>query len=387
MQKNPITPEYIGALPVDQLPNAINDALTQAKASGDFKGEKGEKGETGEPGPQGPQGEKGDKGDIGKPGPQGAAGMAGLPGLDGYTPIKGVDYYTQEDKAEFKTYIAEELAKWEQLEPEFVNTIEECTDTSKLYVLPDGYLYAYLNKVERTEAPELFEREASVLNKRFSGTNEITKNGYYITDYIPVDMSLSDPIILRVKGGKMWTASGDKLMLFNAGKSVIDTTYIYSDESIGSALHHRVYADGDDWCIKLGYVATTGTLEKHASYNQIAYIRINQCINSTETAIDISKVPDVSITIDAMAKTDVATGWQSTGHAFVPADCEDRIITLENTVAQIQAQEHETLTVPAFWGEAVSECITKIKALQVGRNCVTFPFFPTIIRETDMQVC
>ena len=59
MQKNPITPEYIGALPVDQLPNAINDALTQAKASGDFKGEKGEKGETGEPGPQGPQGEKG----------------------------------------------------------------------------------------------------------------------------------------------------------------------------------------------------------------------------------------------------------------------------------------------------------------------------------------
>lgn len=69
------------------LPTAINYALAQAKASGEFdgaKGEKGEKGETGETGPAGPQGETGPagaKGDTGPAGPKGADGKDGA-GMD-----------------------------------------------------------------------------------------------------------------------------------------------------------------------------------------------------------------------------------------------------------------------------------------------------------------
>jgi len=99
-------------LDADKLPEAVNDALAQAKESGEFKGdpgEKGDKGDKGDPGedgavgPQGPQGEpgkdgatgaKGDKGDKGDPGAQGPEGEPG------YTPVKGVDYYTDADKAE-----------------------------------------------------------------------------------------------------------------------------------------------------------------------------------------------------------------------------------------------------------------------------------------------
>ena len=63
----------------------------QAKLdAGTLKGEKGDKGDTGSQGSQGPQGEKGDKGE---PGPQGIQGPAGK---DGYTPIKGVDYFDGE---------------------------------------------------------------------------------------------------------------------------------------------------------------------------------------------------------------------------------------------------------------------------------------------------
>lgn len=57
-------------------------------------------------GPQGPageKGEKGDKGDTGATGPQGEkgdTGAAGSKGADGYTPVKGVDYYTDLDKTE-----------------------------------------------------------------------------------------------------------------------------------------------------------------------------------------------------------------------------------------------------------------------------------------------
>ena len=58
----------------EELPDAIEDALAQAKDSGEFDG------------PQGIQGEKGDTGDQ---------GPKGDPGDDGYTPIKGVDYFTE----------------------------------------------------------------------------------------------------------------------------------------------------------------------------------------------------------------------------------------------------------------------------------------------------
>lgn len=40
--------------------------------------------------------------------------------------------------------IIEEVAALGQVKPEFANSIEECTDTKKVYVLPDGYLYAYM---------------------------------------------------------------------------------------------------------------------------------------------------------------------------------------------------------------------------------------------------
>lgn len=73
------------------------------------QGPKGDTGETGQQGPQGetgatgPQGPKGDTGDTGPQGPKGdtgEAGPAGPAGADGYTPVKGVDYYTDADKDE-----------------------------------------------------------------------------------------------------------------------------------------------------------------------------------------------------------------------------------------------------------------------------------------------
>lgn len=103
----------VGALDADTLDIAIVDALTKAKESGEFRGEKGpkgdpgEKGDTGpqgpqgvqglqgiqgEQGPQGPQGEKGekgDKGDTGAAGPQGEKGEKGDPGEKGDTGATG----------------------------------------------------------------------------------------------------------------------------------------------------------------------------------------------------------------------------------------------------------------------------------------------------------
>ena len=81
-------------LDANKLPEAVNTALAQAKASGEFKGEKGDTGDTGHQGPQGEQ------------------GPAGPAGADGKTPVKGTDYYTEADKTEMVNAVIAALPTW-----------------------------------------------------------------------------------------------------------------------------------------------------------------------------------------------------------------------------------------------------------------------------------
>lgn len=87
-------------------------------------------------------------------------GSKGSKGDKGDSPIKGTDYFTESDKKEIKdesiVLISEELAKREQVKPEFANNIGECTDTTKLYVLPNGHFYAYMMS---TVYPEITYKE------------------------------------------------------------------------------------------------------------------------------------------------------------------------------------------------------------------------------------
>ena len=76
-----------GGVSEEQLTEAVNEALEEAKASGEFKGD------TGEPGQPGKDGE------------DGQPGKDGQPGADGYTPVRGTDYWTEADKAEIKGYV------------------------------------------------------------------------------------------------------------------------------------------------------------------------------------------------------------------------------------------------------------------------------------------
>lgn len=66
----------------------LNVTSASGTSSADLKGDKGDTGETGAqgiPGEKGDTGDKGDKGDKGDP---------------GYTPVKGVDYFTEAEKTD-----------------------------------------------------------------------------------------------------------------------------------------------------------------------------------------------------------------------------------------------------------------------------------------------
>lgn len=95
--------------------------ITDATGAHSFDVADGEQGETGPKGDTGPQGEKGDKGDTGSQGPkgdtgptgpqgpQGVQGEQGPQGEPGYTPVKGTDYWTDDDIAEIDAH-AESVA-------------------------------------------------------------------------------------------------------------------------------------------------------------------------------------------------------------------------------------------------------------------------------------
>ncbi|MBQ8004419.1 MAG: collagen-like protein, partial [Oscillospiraceae bacterium] len=74
----------------------VRNGTKGSKGDPGEKGDKGDKGNTGPQGIQGAQGERGEKGDTGE------KGERGNDGAHGYTPQRGVDYWTDEDMAEIK---------------------------------------------------------------------------------------------------------------------------------------------------------------------------------------------------------------------------------------------------------------------------------------------
>lgn len=66
------------------LPEVINTALAEAKASGAFDGKDGKDGQDGKDGKDGQNGQN---------------------GKDGYNPVRGTDYWTASDIAEIKSYV------------------------------------------------------------------------------------------------------------------------------------------------------------------------------------------------------------------------------------------------------------------------------------------
>ena len=96
-----LTANDVGAISQDDLQTATNEALAQAKASGEFDGADGA------PGPQGPQGETGPQGPKGDHGATGAQGPAGADGKSAYA--YAVDGGYTGTESEFVEKLAQEI--------------------------------------------------------------------------------------------------------------------------------------------------------------------------------------------------------------------------------------------------------------------------------------
>ena len=132
----------------EQMPQDIQDALREAKESGEFDGPQGEQGIQGEQGPQGEKGDKGEKGDPGIPGTNGRDGEKGDKGDKGEKGDTGEPFtvkMTFPSIAAMEAYVPDpEHGKPVINSGEFVmitSTVSD-PDNAKLYIKTDlGYSF------------------------------------------------------------------------------------------------------------------------------------------------------------------------------------------------------------------------------------------------------
>ena len=317
---------------------AGKDGYTPIKGVDYFDGAKGDKGDKGDTGPKGDKGDTGAQGPAGKdgytpvkgvdyfdgePGKDGKDGTNGRDGIDGRTPVKNVDYFTTEDKIEWEQYIASELAKRGQLKPEFANSLDWLKangDKSKLYVLPDNYIYSCVRKEVTTDGStvpnftNLFETAIIKEKKRYSLSGGAWK------DYTGYSIVLQIPTALV---GKSWTL---RVKPFTYNQYV----YLYggsSADTFTDSLQSFAATNGEQAItVPGGYSSKYITFATGSITNLIITANEEITYTTTEGSIEIVET------------------WASTGHAFVPADYEDRIVELEADVEVLNAQIKKTST-------------------------------------------
>ena len=238
-------------------------------------------------------------------------------------------YFTAFSAAAEKLSSVEALLKSQQLKPEFANSIEECTDTSKLYVLPDGYIYAYMATAEANYTNQI-KQSINADGTQYVGENgedgykknyrlnssggETAQAGVNVTGFI----SAGDGDTIYFKNVPYKPGAGlstEYLVIYNS--SFTQVIGVRASEDMNNVAYLvSAYTTDEN-----GYL-TSVTLNDKYGTNDMSYIRI------CATGLDNSAV----ITVNEKITESVGYSWKNTGHAFVPADYEDRILVLEKAV-------------------------------------------------------
>lgn len=269
--------------------------------------------------------------------------------------------------------------------PLFANSIDECTDTTKVYVLPDGYIYgqiktvveggaAYTNKAE--PLPDNTTDTTKWVNGyRFdSGGNPSAQAGTSLSNKVQLDRPLTAGDVIRIKGVTL-RENADRVILSvltASGTEAYPAGYFQNGAVFsGDAL---ISYDGLEDGV---YTFTIGSYGGTINYFRFAM----------PTPTDASAV--IVTVNEEIVETEPFEGyaWGNTGIPFVPADYEDRIVGLENDSTE-QAENISDLqnrmtavesgnvssTIPEYWVEYLEDKIATIKALQDagGKDCYSF---------------
>lgn len=228
---------------------------------------------------------------------------------------------------------------------EFVGNIEECVDTSKRYVLPDGYIYAYTTSEKYVVENQFVQSEAKY-NYRISGAGVVQSgyNGILATGLIPIP-SWSNPYTVKIKG----------ITIAVHGTLQYSVVTKYCD-STGTNI--KVIPD----CFGYTTVSDPNTVLEgniyNASYTNATHVQFAICIKDG-TAISSADTENLFIEFVSTNSYQTVSEWTNTGIAFISNDYEGRIVTLESDVATLKEAVKTTPSQSGSVWYAVGDSITK----------------------------
>lgn len=260
-----------------------------------------------------------------------------------------------------------------QQTPLFANSVEDMTDTSKVYVLNDtGEIWGYVNTEILIEAENKFVPSTAGLNKRLSTAGEEKgQNGCCVSDYIAIDAIVKNPYIIRI--ANYVEGTNNRVHLYDKDKALLGAQYLKPSSNIGDCDENGKYYfnlyDGD---------TTTSDI-----ISNVRFMRFTLTHNTTGTAISVSNIASVEITFDADAKNETGYAWKGTGRYFVPDDYEDRVIELERetgdheTRLKLLEANEDNNGIPEYWlGELDIKANTIQQAMEAaGRNKSAFLWY------------
>lgn len=279
--------------------------------------------------------------------------------------------------------------------PIFVDSEDDMSDQNELYVLNDtgvehphaGEVYSYRTKQTFQQAQDVFQNSGYELNKRLGSSGISAATGHVVSGMIPIDMTQETPYILRVKGLTSAQANGgnNRIGYFDSSGTMVEDAYWwYPERSDQHAV--VVEPDGKDYLIKLDTPASGSDVSFSGSSAKENITHIRVCNTVAATTITSDDVSAIQMMKEVENVNGTETNFFPTGIHYPASVNEQRLAYVEE-----QAEQNTTDIIllrksvedstplneqyPSVWDEAVEECIAKIKALQVGRNCVTFTFF------------
>ena len=215
--------------------------------------------------------------------------------------------------------------------------LDENGDESKVYLLEDGYIYAFMKSESSGVAytNRLLNSNGELdlkLNKRWSrsGAKYSDANGYVSTAKIPVTSGQT----IRINRALKFLQGGyARIHYFNSSGECL------SSDGTPDSYYKLTESNGQtSW--KVGE-NTSGA--NHSWHTSIATMIVIFNV-SDGTVISINAVSDLILTIDEpIEETTVEKyQWTNTGRAFLPADYEGRVIELENEVNRLNKKLKST---------------------------------------------
>lgn len=236
-------------------------------------------------------------------------------------------------------------AKAEQ--PNFVDSVEQMTDTSKAYVLTStGEIWTYQSyQTEATFMPNftnLYNKNDVEVNMAYVTVNAAASasDGYYTMGFISHDFSnydVDNPVTVRIKGSFDKSHTYSRLVYIRS--SDLSAKKIRAYQNFNAHVGYTTEADGT---ISFPLVIKKDGSTVHSEYKMFRAFSFSNWVSNS--AITIDDVPDdLIITINepiTYTETPPQTlyEWRSTGMMYNSSDYEPRIIALENDVEALDTR-------------------------------------------------